>query len=194
MANVNYRSIRRKIADSKKLQILVDAKAKEKFENAKERFMNNFENHPVTTEIEDGPEALNKSGTLGGIGNLFSFIGFNKGENPISDIKSYIENSFNLSKSTKSTSGAKVKFNYKIKYPGIEEISKISPMPWENGRSWILGIERGISGFGNYMYKKVNKSRSGAGAQVQNELRSGSFKTKSYMSEIIQKFISSLKS
>jgi hypothetical protein len=44
------------------------------------------------------------------------------------------------------------------------------------------------------MYKKVNKSRSGAGAQVQNELRSGSFKTKSYMSEIIQKFISSLKS
>ena len=194
MVRVNYQSIRRKVANSKKLESIIQAKAKEKFEHAKENFINNFEDHPVTTEIEDGPDASNKSNTLGGIGNLFSFIGFNKEENPISNIKTYIQGSFDLSKPTKSVSGSKIKFNYKIKYPGIQEIAKVSPMPWENGRSWILSIERGMSGFGNYMYKKFNKSRSGSGLQIENELRSGNFKTTSYMSEIIRKFINTFKS
>ena len=157
MVRVNYQSIRRKVANSKKLESIIQAKAKEKFEHAKENFINNFEDHPVTTEIEDGPDASNKSNTLGGIGNLFSFIGFNKEENPISNIKTYIQGSFDLSKPTKSVSGSKIKFN----------------------RTQV---------------ETFKKSRSGSGLQIENELRSGNFKTTSYMSEIIRKFINTFKS
>ena len=35
-----------------------------------------FESHPVTKEISGGSSSSNVSGTLGGYGNLFSFIGF----------------------------------------------------------------------------------------------------------------------
>ena len=35
-----------------------------------------------------------------------------------------------------------------------------TPLPFESGRSWLYGIETGISGFGNYMYKKWKTSRS----------------------------------
>ena len=35
-----------------------------------------FLNHPVTIEIKGGIDASNISGTLSGITNLYSFIGF----------------------------------------------------------------------------------------------------------------------
>lgn len=194
MASVNYESIRKKIANSNELKNTIDKKIKEKFEEQKEIFINKFENHPVTQEIEDGPEASNKSGTLGGVGNLFSFIGFNKEDDPISNLKTFIERSFSISKSSVKTSNSNIKFNYKIKYPGAQEISKASPMPWENGKSWALGIERGISGFGYYMYKKFNQGRSGSALQTKDKLRSGGFKNQSYISDIIQKFVNSFKS
>ena len=43
-------------------------------EKAHARLVDEFVNHPVTKEIEGGVTASNQSGTLGGYGNLFSFI------------------------------------------------------------------------------------------------------------------------
>ena len=65
-------------------------------------------------------------------------------------------------------------------------------MPWEGGRSWVLGIERGISGFGYYLYKKFNEGRSKEGIQTKNKVRSSSFKKVRYMSEIINNFVKSI--
>ena len=47
-----------------------------RFNAAHKKLLNEFETHPVTREIEGGPDATNTSGTLGGSGNLFSFLGF----------------------------------------------------------------------------------------------------------------------
>ena len=41
-----------------------------------EQMVEEFRSHPVTSELNDGPNASNTSGLLGGYGNLFSFIGF----------------------------------------------------------------------------------------------------------------------
>ena len=54
-----------------------------KFERAKDEMIKDFLSLKVTQEIAGGPGALNMSGTLGGYGNLFSFIGFDMGDNPM---------------------------------------------------------------------------------------------------------------
>ena len=58
-----------------------------KVEQAQQEMIKDFSSHAVSAEIEGGPTASNLSGTLGGYGNLFSFIGFSQGEDPLSAIK-----------------------------------------------------------------------------------------------------------
>lgn len=193
MARVNYQSIRAKISKSKSLRNRVDQKIQNNFIKYKNQYINQFENHPVTKEIATGPESRNISNTLGGIGNLFSFIGFEKSSDPISRIRDLIRNSFSIEKKGVSISGSRIKFNYKISYPDLKDLDGVSSMPWESGKSWISSIERSISGFGYYMYKKFNKSRSGTGLQTENQIRSGSFKPVKYMSQIVKDFVNNIR-
>ena len=48
----------------------------EAFQHLKQEMIKEFLNHPVTKEIKGGIGSENISGTLGGITNLYSFIGF----------------------------------------------------------------------------------------------------------------------
>ena len=66
-------------------------------------------------------------------------------------------------------------------------------MPWESGRSWVNGIERGISGFSFYLFKKFKGSRSGTGLQSKSEVNSLSFKPTKYLSKIIDNFTKNIK-
>ena len=65
----------------------------QEFEKIKQQILNEFDNHPVTREINDGISASNISGTLDGITNLYSFIGFNEGDNPTKAIRDMLEKS-----------------------------------------------------------------------------------------------------
>jgi hypothetical protein len=58
----------------------------DRFNKIKNELIQEFLNHPVTQEIKAGPNTTNISGTLNGKGNLFSFIGFYEGDDPIQDI------------------------------------------------------------------------------------------------------------
>jgi hypothetical protein len=53
-----------------------EKEAKRKFKEIKAEMIKEFLSHPVTQEIMGGPTASNISGTLGGVTNLFAFIGF----------------------------------------------------------------------------------------------------------------------
>ena len=48
-------------------------------------------------------------------------------------------------------------------------------MPWAKGRSWVRGVEYGMSGIGQYMYsnKDFSQSRSGSAIQNKGKLRGG---------------------
>jgi len=162
---------------------------KENYLDSKEKFMEDFENHPVTQEIEGGATASNSSNTLNGIGNLFSYIGFYASQAPIQELRDLLDKSFSFKKGRRSKNGSK----FIITYPDIETIKKDTPMPWEGGRSWVVGIERGISGFGNYIYKTFAGGRSGEGVQAANKVRGSSFKRVRYMSEMIKMFVNSIK-
>ena len=68
-------------------------------------------------------------------------------------------------------------------------------MPWAKGRSWVRGVEHGMSGIGQYMYgnKDFSQSRSGSAIQNKGKLRGGNFRNTSYISEIRRNFIKNLR-
>lgn len=179
--NINYKNI---VNSNKSFQKKSRIFIENEFKNAKNDFLKEFDNHKITQEIEAGPNASNTSGTLNGKGNLFSFIGFNKNSDPVSLLRQNIKKGFSIS-TKKITNG----FRFLISYPSFEELKKATPMPWETGNSWIQGIENGISGFSNYMYKRFSEGRSGAALQSNNTLRDGSFNRTNYISGMINNFI-----
>ncbi|MFM1781338.1 MAG: hypothetical protein RLZZ181_103 [Pseudomonadota bacterium] len=153
------------------------------FNKIKKEMVQEFLNHPVTVEIKNGPHAENTSGTLEGYGNLFSFIGFYEGDNP-TDV---IEGLLNLSdiKFSKQTGDG---FLVTIYLPTKEQIFAETPFEWAKGRSWAEGIERGISGFGQYLNTEAIKSNSGTGIQIETQVRKGKFKNTSYISALLKKY------
>lgn len=161
----------------------------QEFEKIKQQILNEFDNHPVTREINDGISASNISGTLDGITNLYSFIGFNEGDNPTKVIRDLLEKS--TYKIITNTNGISSIASFEI--PTAQEIFAITPMPWATGRSWARGIETGISGIGYYLKVEKN-SRSGLGIQNKRQVRSNiRFKNISYISALINKFNIQLK-
>jgi len=157
-------------------------------DNVKKNILQDFEQHPVTLEIEQGIASENISGTLNGITNLFSFIGFNSSDKPLEPIRNLLKQ-INIVRSI----SAKGQINYRIEFPNAEDIFSVTPLPWATGRSWAKGIERGISGIGYYL-KIVENSRSGLGIQSSNTVRKNiRFKNIKYISALINKYVKDIK-
>jgi len=156
---------------------------------AEQEMMETFNKHKVTQELEAGPN-LEGSDILGVRGNLFSFIGFPKGRKPIQEVRQLLHESIKI-KSPKPLKFVKNKWFFTVTVPHLSEMESETPLPWESGRSWLRGIERGISGLGYYMFSR-NKlsgvSRSGTAIQSQVKFRSGFFRNRKYMSSFIRTF------
>lgn len=155
------------------------------FITMKEEMIEEFNNHPVTIEIEAGPEAKNISGTISGEGNLFGFIGFEKGSNPTRVIRNMLTQKTFINNIIVQKNG---NINTVVAYPSARDIFERTPLPWAEGRSWAEGIERGLPGLGFYMHKDNIHSRSGAGIQSKTKLESITFRNTSYISAIIKRF------
>lgn len=158
---------------------------KKKFEDVKKEMLKEFLSHPVTVEISGGAGISNISGTLGGQSNLFAFIGFNSGDQPINPILEVLER-VSFKESGKSKKGLGIEFS--VELPSPNDIFSVTPMPWATGRSWAKGIETGISGLGYLLNKSSGSSRSGVAIQTRKRVRSGGFKNVSYISALIRKY------
>jgi hypothetical protein len=155
------------------------------FQKVKNKMIAEFLNHPVTLEIKGGISSSNISGTLGGATNLFSFIGFDSGSDPIDPIEKLLySTNFRFTRTTRNS------VEFEIDIPEAAEIFSVTPMPWAPGRSWAKGIETGISGLGYYLKVNRDNSRSGLGIQSSKRVRrSGSrFKNTQYISALIKKY------
>tara|TARA_Y100001938_G_C8099738_1_gene440707 strand:+ start:1505 stop:2101 length:597 start_codon:yes stop_codon:yes gene_type:complete len=164
---------------------IVKTEVDKKIKKSQDDLVREYENHPVTQEIDAGPNASNSSGTLDGKGNLFSFIGFNRGDNPTAPVKARLARPIK-SKVSKASFG-----NFKVEVDAAtkQELEEVSPIPWSIGRSWLDGIEKGISGLGRYIFKgsNVKSSRSGTAIQVTKS-KGGRFKNTSYISKMLNNF------
>lgn len=193
MAKIDNFALRVNIGKNSKFKSLALSLAEEKLEKEKSNLLSEFNSHAVTKEIDAGASSSNVSGTLGGYGNLFSFIGFLDGSNPTQAVRDLISKIRLIRSSAKSdvdNSGSI--FSFKINAPSIDSFKKNTPMPWAIGRSWLIGIEYGISGFGYFINKALAASRSGGGIQVDNKLRSSSFKRTSYFQKIYSAFFNKI--
>jgi hypothetical protein len=153
------------------------------FSKVKSEILQEFNQHPITVEIEGGIYATNISNTLSGITNLFSFIGFEANDKPIEPIRNLLEKS-----TMRKNYGRRSQISYTFEIPTAKDIFLSTPLPWAVGRSWAKGIEQGLSGLGYYL-KKTQNSRSGLGIQSQKIIRPQyRFKNIQYISALINKY------
>jgi hypothetical protein len=203
MATINKTILNRevkKLLFNKDIQNLAYQRAFKEFERIKKQALREFNQHPVTKELEEGVGASNISKTLPGTksdANLFSFIGFAEGANPTQEVRQILEQEIDLNqKPTVRNIEKGIQFNFKVLAPTLKAIEAATPLPWENGRSWVKGIERGISGLGYYLsgrFKSPEPSRSGGGIQSNYKVRKGSFVTVEYLGAILRDLKEKLK-
>lgn len=188
--NLDWIKMFQELQADKEYQKQVNSIIDSEFNKIKNNYIQEFINHPITQEIKGGIDATNTSGTLGGITNLYSFIGFDEGTDPIRPIEDLLNKSnYRIVFNNKATDSTVI-----FDIPTAAQIFEITPMPWAIGRSWARGIETGISGLGYYL-KKIKNSRSGLGIQSSTEqIRTGaSFKNTKYISDLINRFSKDLK-
>lgn len=187
---INLKEIRKAVVQNREVQRSMVNIAAQKLQDAKEELISDFESHPISQEIKGGADASNSSGTLGGYGNLFSFIGFDSSSDPVESWVSHLKNSIRIDRKTPIRAvDSKNGFEMSFSIRGISERDLVtnSSMPWERGRSWITAIERGISGFSYFIVSKLG--RSGGGIQSKNRARSLSYNKTQYWTPIWKKFI-----
>jgi hypothetical protein len=185
--NINKAALTASMTEGKNrstVSSLIRQEWQKKIDYAQNQMIQSYENDPVTVEIDGGVLASNSSSTLGGKGNLFSFIGFESGSDPTQPVKQLLRNKINFSVKALTNGNFKIE----IAAPTKEALYNISPIPWNPGRSWLDGIEKGIAGLGSYVYKESSASRSGKGIQTKTSV-GGRFSNRSYMSTILKEFL-----
>jgi len=187
MANgsADYDSIYKLLLRNRAVEEAAFLRSKLLYTQAKKQFFSEFYSHPVTIEIQNGPDASNSSGTLGGYGNLFSFLGFESSRKPIDEISSAMEKIFSINRAGLFA---------KINYPDMEELKKHSPLAWAFGGSWISGIEKGIPNFAKYLYGPgFRNSRSSSAIEAKYNINLATFTPTVYMSKMIKNFEENMK-
>jgi len=188
---INFKYISQLVSRNQGYNKQIEQAFEKKFNIAKAAMISQFDAHPVTKELKGGPNSANLSKTLPqGYGNLFSFIGFPVSYDPISPVKNLLLTTRKLKKFNNSIGKNTITSNFTVTLPSKDAISSVSKMPWETGRSWVYGVESGISGFGYYMFKNYTLGRSKKGLQSDNKVRKGSFRPmySGYITRILNNF------
>jgi len=188
------------------IQDEIEKAVKKQFNQEKQKTLLEFDSHDVTQELTE-PEKGNISNTLGGYGDLFGFIGFEAGYDPVSPVKLALESKIKFKSTNLSilyprnargqfATGKRTKI-LKVTYqvPDLNDFSKSAKFQgWNGNRNWIKGIERGISGVS--YYADYPRGRSERGLQLRGPIknsssemeRPSSFKTRPYITEIVENF------
>ena len=154
--------------NNKKMAVALRKVIGPKIEERQKELSRKFEAHPITVELNAGPRASNTSGTLGGYGNLFSFIGFPAGNRPTEVISRIFKEKIKFKIRRMDKRG---KYIVTFFIPDIQEIYSLTPIPWLAGKSWVQGVETGLTNLGQYIYSAsgFGSSSSGTGDTGQKQ-------------------------
>lgn len=185
----------------------VEREANEILSERKRELLDEFNDHPITQDLEAGPDGDgNNSGALSSrSGNLYSFIGFERGYEPADFIRKFIINEITLGKNGKFDRRNKG-FTWDVNIFSMEDIYSQTPFHgWDGGISWLKGIETHISGLSYYMsvfenglafkVQDIIKKASRSGTAIQSEKFAKQkripfiqFRPKKYMRDMMKKF------
>lgn len=171
MARINVRQLQfeveKQIGKIPAYRRFATAQAKAVFQEAKAELLAEFDEDPITQEIEEGPDKVGSSLLPGGYGNLFSFLGFYDDEKPIEELRAFLEHNITLVETPITQS---FKYLFKVNVPSKEEVAEVTPMPFGTAKSWALAVENGVPGFNQYLFdleREFAASRSGPAVQVK---------------------------
>lgn len=185
-------TIKRQLSRDRDLIVQTKKIIEKSFVNIRREMLSEFENHPVTKELSAGSMSSNVTNTLVE-GNLFGFIGFDGGDNPIQEIESLLRKTEIIVKRRQMGNHGFI-WTYLVTSPSLKQLYSATPMPWARGSSWLREIEgRGIPNIGQYMHKKIKSSRSGVGFQNKNKSQGGKLKIP-YIKQILINFEKELNS
>lgn len=197
MAKINYVNITRSIARSNKGWARINTICERKYNEAKKEMLVEFSELNITQELSAGSRdpdgASNISGTLGGKGNLFSFIGFSRGSDPATQLKASLDKNITLTPPRLTPEFDRIKVQFRIKV-NKAAIQSDTPLPFETGNSWAFAIEKGISGFSRFLSGYFKASRSGGGIQTRHTIRSAEFQTRPYLSSLLKRMVTKIMS
>ena len=196
MAKINMRKLKAEIAQKgyKVFKDKVTPRIEKQLQKETQKVLQAFDTHPITQEIEGGIAAPNISSTLGGYGNLFTFIGFDNGSDPISPIRSLLAKSIKIVSLRKKNKALALQLRFSV--PTREEIAAVTPSPWSTD-SWVEAVERGMAGLGRYLYSndrgRFRTSRSGGGIEAAGEIRGPSSSSPApYVSKILDEMLANI--
>lgn len=145
------------------------------WEREKERMINEFENHPVTNELESyHPDQ--RSEFLPN-GNLTALFGYEDVAGEVNNVRDLLDESNIVFINQGRVYGdGSYTVSAKAEVPSIEAINSATPLPWQEGKGLIDAVELGVSGFFRTLFGgKFDDSRSGGAIQIQAKVRDKSF-------------------
>lgn len=192
---VNLNSLRvqfgKQVFDTTKFKNLARGAALSKVRAAQEEMVEEFEAHRVTQELEGGPGFSGNSiinyFSVEGQANLYSFIGFKAGTDPVKLLRELLKKPIEVRLATR----AKNSYFFRVLVPTTEQIEEATPMPddyFAGDFSWARGVEDGdLLGIGQYLAIEAAASRSGKGIQVKIKTDS-SIEATPYITDILEAF------
>lgn len=192
---INQISIRKKLTETltkKKYAGLAYNAANTRFVFAKDGVIKEFNESPITKEIEAGPAVESNFLTKG---NLVSFLGLKDGQEAVNKIKLKLQTSIRMNKTPEfSQTKTGVTYAFQVKTPTLEEIYDVAPSEW-GSKSFVQHIQDGVSNFIFFIYDKTGGfgkwSRSGTGLQnknVKKKTRSKKVLGIKWIDEILENF------
>jgi len=186
--------LKKNYSNSKVLQNLAYGAAKKKAEGLKKEALREFDQHEVTKELEQGASGMSSS-LLGGRGNFFGFLGFHQGDQPVQIIRNILEDHIkirNTKGKLKKVSATSFIWEFDIDVPSKTEIYAVTPMTWSS-KSWVKGVERGITNYTKTVFRDSERSRSGIALQSKQNVGFITFTPTPYISALLDKLKKQLK-
>ena len=180
------KTIRSQVKNDKRLFIQINNMIQGQFKLSKDKLIKEFQEHAITRELKAGPSASNISGVTPR-GNLFSFIGFESGDDPTKGIENLL-NQANILIKQRPMGNLGLIWTYAVNIASIRDFYSVTPLPWASGASWLRQLEGGgIANLGQYLFKKAPSSRSGTA--IQANLRQGGGRARAkYIKPLLEKF------
>ena len=176
-------------SNSKVFQNLAYGAVKKKTERLQKEALKELDAHVVTKELEKGSSGGGSS-LLGGRGNFFGFLGFRKGDQPVMVIRDTFINSIkvrNTKGKMKKLTPTSFIWEFIVDIPSSVEIERdTKTLDWTS-RSWVRGVEKGITNAANTIFLDSENSRSGVALQTTRNIGFINFRPTPYVTEILDK-------